>query len=473
MSSSKDSFDLLVIGSGPGGYRAAVLAALRGQKAAIVERHTWGGTCLNRGCVPKKDWHYSAKLIRKSRAFAERGLVVDGVLRGDMQQAWQHQRKVVETVRASYVDYLQRLGTQQLEGHGRFLDAHTVEVAGRSGRQRVSAEHIIIATGSAPITPAGLALIPGKLINSDMLYDDGVPPGDRVAIIGGGVIGVEFAFIFQMLGKQVEWLVDAKPLSKSLYSPQALGALMKALKSAGVEPKTRCRVQAVVETAAGLELQLCGGETVTVDWAVLATGRRPYTAELGLEHTGVQLDERGFVRTNNYLQTAEPHIYAIGDVVGPYMNANQALADATLAVHNIIDGNSRKRKPLWVPELVYSAVEMGRIGMNDDMAEDEDFEPAVGFAAFETSPRALGQDDTEGFVRLLADMDSGELLGGEIVGDEAGELIHLLALAPDRDTALRWIANGHFNHPARSEELLNATETLAAQWGLAEQIFSR
>ncbi len=203
---------------------------------------------------------------------------------------------------------------------------------------------------------------------------------------------------------------------------------------------------------------------------LFATGRRAHTADLGLENTAVVLDEKGFVQTDETLQTAEPGIYAIGDVVGPYMNANQALADATIVIDNIL-GAERQREPLWVPELVYSAVELARVGMDDEQAEDAGFEPAVGFAAFETSPRALGQDDTRGFVRLLADMDSGEVLGGEIVGHEAGELIALLAQGGDRDSLLRRIAQAPVNHPSRAEELLNATETLAARWGLGEFVF--
>lgn len=468
---ANEMLDVLVIGSGPGGYRAAVLAALRGKRVGIVERDTWGGTCLNRGCVPKKDWHHSATLIFHSQSFAQRGVLADGPLRGDMTLAWQHQRKVVESVRSSYVNYMERLGVQSFAGHGRFLDAHRVEVRGSGGTEIVRAAHVIIATGSTPRLPAGVTPVSGKILSSDMLYDEQAPTGKRVAIIGGGVIGVEFAFIFKMLGKEVEWLVDSKPLSKSLYSPQALGTLNKALKKAGVEARGKCRVETIEARDSGAVLRLRSGEQIEVDWVLLATGRAPCTDGLGLDAIGVQTDEAGFIKINDHLQTDLEHVYAIGDVVGPYMTANQALADAGLAVQHLINGKSRERAPLWVPELVYSAVELGRVGMNDDMAEDEELEPAVGFAAFETSPRALGQDDTEGFVRLLADMDSGELLGGEVIGHEAGEIIHLLSLAPNRQDALRWIAHGRFNHPARAEELLNATETLAAQWGLGAEIF--
>ncbi len=221
----------------------------------------------------------------------------------------------------------------------------------------------------------------------------------------------------------------------------------------------------------GVRIHLGSGETVEVDWVCLGTGRTPHTEGLGLEAVGIETDTEGFIRRNTHLQTALPHVYAIGDVASPEMTANHAISDATVAVTNIIDGNTREQDSRWVPVVVYSAVELARLGLDEDAAEDDDLEPAVGFAAFETSPRAQGQDDIEGFVRLIGDMDSGALLGGEIVGSEAGELVHLLSLAPDHQTALRWLAHGTYNHPARAEELSNATETLASKWGLSEAIF--
>lgn len=464
-------FDLTIIGSGPGGYRAAVLATLRGQKVAIVERAAWGGTCLNRGCVPKKDWHETAKWIEQSRHFRQRG-VVGGPLGGDMDQAWLHQRKVVETVRKSYIDYLKRLGVQMFNGHGRFSDAQHVRISGAAGTREISTRHSVIATGSAPLLPGPIAPLSGRILTSDMLFDDGVPPGQRVLLVGGGVIGTEFAYIFSLLGKEVSWVVHSPALAHTFYSPQAKDTLREAMEALDIRPHADfhlTRMETVGEK--GVRAFASDGRMLEADWALLATGRKPFTDDLGLENTDVALDENGFVRVNDFLETAEAGIYAIGDVIGPLMNANQALADATLAVNNIVSASPKGRDPLWVPELVYSAVELARIGMNDDQAEDEGFEPAVGFAAFETSPRALGQDDSRGFARLLADMDSGALLGGEVVGREAGELIHLLSLSADREQFLRQIAQTRFNHPARAEELLNATETLAARWGLQAQIF--
>ena len=465
-----DMYDIVVIGSGPGGYRAAVLATLRGQQVAIVEKAQWGGCCLNRGCVPKKDWHHTAQLVAASHQFSERG--IQGTLSADLTQAWEHQRHVVKTVGDSYVNYMKRLGITAVQGTARLTDARSVEVAMADGTNRqLQAKHIILATGSHAHVPDGVQLVEDKVLSTDMLFDNPPPQGTRVAVIGGGVIGTEFAFILSMLGKEVVWLTGSAPLSKTLFSPQALRTLNDALARHGVRPRSGARLQSTTVTEAGVVLNLADGNNETVDWVLLGTGRVPHTEQLSLSAVGVDTDAQGFVQRDDYLQTTVENIYAIGDCASPQMTANQALADATVAVDNIISGKRRKQDPLWVPLAVYSAVELARLGMDEDMAEDEELEPAVGFAAFETSPRALGQDDAEGFVRLVGDMDSGALLGGEIVGGEAAELIHLLALAPDRATALRWLANGSYNHPARAEELLNATETLASKWGLADEVF--
>ncbi len=468
-----EAFDIAVIGSGPGGYRAAVLGALRGKRVAIVEKQDWGGCCLNRGCVPKKDWYHSARLIAASRTFAGRG--ISGSLTVDLARAWEHQETVVRMVQDSYLDYMKRLGISVYSGTARFASLHVLDILAGAGCERLQAAHIIIATGSKPTAPAGLVPQEGRILTSDMLFDDPPPPGRRVAVIGGGLIGAEFAFILSMLGLQVHWITRRLPLSRTRFSPQALTALKEALRDCGIEPLEGTSVTSSEVRNGDLVLRLAGGRDLTVDWALLGTGRAPFTDGLALDAVGIELDDRGFVHVNEWLQTSLPHVYAVGDCVSEHMTANQALADAAVAVQNIVSGSSpqarRRRDVLWVPEVVYSALELARIGLNEDLAEDAGLEPAVGFAAFEKSPCALGQDDTRGFVRLIGELDSGALLGAEVVGSEAGELIHMLALAPDHVSALSLLAHAWVNHPTRAEEFVNAAETLASRWGLADQIF--
>ncbi|MBX3663241.1 MAG: NAD(P)/FAD-dependent oxidoreductase [Burkholderiales bacterium] len=457
--------DVAVIGSGPGGYRAAVLAALRGLKVVIVERQTWGGTCLNRGCVPKKAWYHSACVMDDAARFGERGL--SGTLGADFPRAWQHQRRVVETVRGSYVDYLGRLGIRMLEGDARFEGPQTLRV----NDQLLQARNIVIATGSQPWLPAPLQRVPQCVLTTDDLFDHPPPPGRRVALLGSGFVGTEMAFILSRLGLEVIWLTGREPLSSSAFSAPARAALREALAQAGVRPRLHSRIAAVGTGDAGVTLTLADGERIVVDWVLAGTGRRPRTDGLDLARAGVALGAEGHVRVDEYNRAA-PGIYAIGDVANPGMSANHALADAAVAVSDMLEPGRRRRADEQVPQVLYSALELARVGLNEDQAEALEFEPAAGFASFDFNPAALAAGERGGFLRLLADLDSGRALGAEIAGRGAGELISLLGLEFGTPQALSRLAAAAYNHPARAEEILNAVETLAARWGMAAQVFA-
>lgn len=465
-----NDFDLIVIGSGPGGYRAAVLGALRGLRVAIVEKAEWGGCCLNRGCVPKKAWYHTARLLVASRHFAERG--ISGTLRIDIGTAWDHQRAVVTKVRNSYLDYMKRLGVARHEGVAAFASSRRVEITRGADRTMIEGAHCILATGARPYVPEMFQGVSARILTTDDLYDRPPPSGDQVAIVGGGVIATEFAFILTLLGKNVTWLSRGVPLARTRFGAQARQGLTRSLAVHGIKPET-LRLRGADADGTQVVLRFEDAEPRRFDWVLVATGRRPFTEGLNLPGAGVGIDEEGFIAVDEGLETAASGVYAIGDCVGGAMTANQALHDAGVVIGNVLgtdSGPRLHRAPEKVPEVLYSALEIARIGLDDEGAEDAGFEPAIGFSAFETSPRALGQDDPEGFVRIIGDMDSGRFLGGEVVGAEAGELIHLLAMLSDRD-GLRTLARTSFNHPARAEEILNAVETLASKWSLTETIF--
>lgn len=462
---AREPYDLAVIGSGPGGYRAAVLGALRGLSVAIIERDTWGGTCLNRGCVPKKTWYETARTAGANPRHPARGL--RGVLQPDLDQAWRHQREVVERVRSSYVDYLRRLGVAAHAGEARFVDAHALAV----GDARVEARHLVIATGSSPRVPPQLPLHADRVIGTDELFDRPVPPGRRVAVVGSGVVGTEMAYILAMLGCEVTWLTNGAPLARDRFSASALRVLGEALAAAGVAPRLRSRPVAATVRGDGVSLALPDGGVVEADWVLVAAGRVPNTDSLRLERAGIERDAEGYVVTNARLQTSLPHVYAIGDCAHPEMTANHALADATVAIANILAPGSARRTASAVPHVVYSAVELARVGVSEDDAEREGREPAVGFGGFEANPAALAADESRGFVRLVADHDDGTLLGAEVVGLDAGELVHLAAPLVGAADGLQRLASLRYNHPALAEEFLNAVETLASKWGMAHTVF--
>ena len=478
----KTLYDIVIIGSGPGGYRAAVLATLRKQKVAIIEKQDWGGCCLNRGCVPKKAWHNTAKLISKNNKLFDIGII--GSLSPDFHAAWQHQKNTVSTVRDSYLSYMKRLGIDFFEGHGQITTTRNnenqsvdetksvlIENNGQND-QTLSAENIILATGSSPHIPQPFDITSNRILTTDDLFDQLPPVGDDVAIIGSGVIAVEFAYILQTLGKRIHWYSRSSILSKSNFSPQAIKLLNEKLHSISLD-KQKLLPESISKTENGkkIELSFLDGSKQSVDWVLLATGRKPHTSNLGLENTRISLDNDGFIETDSHLQTAEPNIFAIGDVRSHRMTANQAIADANIVIENIIYENNKSSNEAWVPQAIYSTIEMAQIGLNEDDAEEQDFEPAVGFSAFEASPCALGQNEPDGYVRIVSDMDSGEFLGGEIIGENAAELIQLLAIDQNKQTSLHSFAHFSVNHPSRAEEIVNATETLANKWGLTDTIF--
>jgi dihydrolipoamide dehydrogenase len=308
------------------------------------------------------------------------------------------------------------------------------------------------------------------VLTTDDLFDAEPPPGRRVALIGSGVVGTEFAFILKMLGCEVLWLMQHDPLSRSAFSEPARQMLGEALAESGIRPITRNRAVRANAGATGVILRLADGTEREVDWVLLGTGRVPHTSTLALDAAGVETDARGFIRVDEFQRASAPGIYAIGDVANPMMTSNHALADAAVAVNHIA-GGGRKRADEAVPQVIYSALELARIGLNEDQAEARGLETAVGFAAFETSPAAQSESDARGYARIVADPDSGRLLGAEIVGAGAGELIHLVGVEFGSIEALRNLASMACNHPARAEEILNAVETLATRWGMGRAVF--
>ncbi|MGE0557094.1 MAG: NAD(P)/FAD-dependent oxidoreductase [Burkholderiales bacterium] len=462
--SGQKGFDVAVIGSGPGGYRAAVLGALRGLKIVVIEKNTWGGTCLNRGCVPKKDWFHTARTIAESRDHAARG--IRGTLEPDLAQAWRHQRQVVESVRGSYADYLQRLGVTMINGQACFSGPGQLQVDG----QMITAGEVIVASGSRPWLPPQLQAVPDRIITTDDLFDFPPPAGRRVAVLGSGAVGTEMAFILRQLGLEVVWLTGREPLSDSAYSEPARAALHEALARSGVAAATGQRMAAARVDAGGVTLELPGGRSERVDWVLAGTGRKPNTEGLELARAGVVLDAQGYIAVDACNQAASG-VYAIGDVANRGMSANHALADATVAIANIITPGSRRRDDDRVPEALYSALELARVGCNEERAEAMAMEPATGFVSLDANPAALAEGERGGFLRIIADMDSGRALGAEIAGRGAAELISLLGLEFGAPRALSRLAAAAYNHPTRAEEILNAVETLAARWGMAAHVF--
>jgi dihydrolipoamide dehydrogenase len=453
-------YDLIVIGSGPGGYRSAMLAAHHGLKVGIVEKGEWGGCGLNRGCLPKNDWHHTAKLIAAARGFARRG--IQGSLSIDLAGAWEHQKKLTRAVRETYIGQMKRLGIDGFAATASFVDPHTISL---DGRDRLTARHFVIATGSTPYVPKPFFITEQRVLTTDELFSQPPPPGRRVAIVGSGAVATEFAFILSMLGREVVWVAQNKPLVNSRFSAEALQQLYDRLRRHGIEARVGARPEAVEMPPEGVRLILEGGnDSVVADWVLLGTGRRPHTSGLALDAAGVSTDSKGFIKTNEFLESSQPHIYAVGDVVNPRMSANQALADAAVAVGNILSPRSRTQDRRAVPEVIHSALELGRIGHTVGNGEGT----VTATSAFAVNVRAMSEDDGDGFVRLIVDARTGALTGAEVVGAEAAELIHLLAGRLHEPNALRAFATTFYGYPTRAESIYQAAQSLMAQLKAAD-----
>lgn len=418
-----------------------MLAAQRGLSVAVVERGAWGGACLNRGCVPKKVWYHTACLAADASGFSARGL--KGEITVDASEAWRHQRRVADEVRASYLDFLQRLGVARFDGAARLAANRCVEVNGA----RLAAGAIVIATGSRPrAAPALQSRVP--VLSTDALFEQPFPEGRRVALIGGGAVSVEMAFILPLLGFELTWHTRREPLAESRFSPAAKQRLAQALKSRGIVPRR------------------LGDGLPEVDWVLAATGRAPNTEALGLELSEVQTDASGFIVVDDRQRTSAGNVFAIGDCANPAMTANHALTEADVAVTNILRPGAPYAKPAWVPTVLHTALELAQVGATEDELEEAGTEYAVGFSAFAVNPAALAEGAAEGYVRLLMGEGRGELLGCEIAGRQAGEMISLAGRDGRAGDLLARLRRVPFNHPGRAEAFLGAGEQLAGQWQL-------
>ncbi len=447
-------FDLIVIGSGPGGYHAAIRAAQLGLKVACAEKADIGGVCLNVGCIPTKALLHVAAEVRNGRHAGEIG-VRFGEPELDLEAIDGFKSSVVKKMTGGVGLLFKGNKVEVLKGEARFVSKDEVEVAG----ERHKAKKFIVATGSRP------ASIPGFEIDGDGIIDStgalevgGAVPG-RMLVIGGGAIGLEFADVYQALGSQVtvvEMLEQIAPASDA----DAAKELRKSFEKRGIEVLTGTKVAGQKRGKKGIEVSLDGDggqRTVTVDKVLVAVGRRPNGKGLGLEEIGVDVDERGFVKVvNEHMQTTLDHVYAIGDVARAPLLAHKAMKEGLVAAEHAAG------KPVAydtvVPSVIYTWPELASVGMTEQEAKDAGYTVRVGRFPFTASGRAASLGTDEGLVKLIGDQETDLLLGAHIVGPGAGELIAEATLAIEMGATLEDIALTQHPHPTLSEGLMEAAE---------------
>lgn len=481
-----NSFDLIVIGSGPGGYKAAVTAAHLGARVALVEKGLPGGTCLNQGCIPKKTLIHLALLIEDVRALQGRGLM--GQVSGDFAAAMAHKNAVSADIRDNFHVWLKRLGIRVFQGDAAFTPARDVLVRptsvpdvppslhGKTHAEQVTEElllrapRIIIATGGEPRELAACPTDGRDVLNSrDFMFRLKQLP-ESILCVGGGAIGVELAFLLHQFGSRVSIVEQGGRLLDQPHIPERASSILeRKLKRLGIEVKKRATVQACRKVAAGMEVQFADGQRAVFHKILVAVGRRPSSSGLGLEQAGIEKDENGFIRVSENLETTVPGIYAIGDVKGGPMTANAALHDAKIAAVNAMRGNELSVNYHKVPVVVNSAFEIAAVGLTEEQAEAAGFDPDVARASFGGSGKARAHHDFEGFIEVVHDEQSGQLLGGCIVGPEAGEQIHMMTAACQSERGLWFFKDISYSHPSWCEELETAIDPYTAAYSRAHQ----
>ena len=448
------AFDVLVIGGGPGGYVAALRAAQLGAKTAVVEKDRVGGTCLVRGCIPTKALLQSSELYTLVKDAAAFGVKADHV-GVDWAAAQKRKTAVVDQLVKGVEGLLKAGGVTTYRGAARLAGRGAVDVAG----EQVQAKDIIIATGSAiariPLPGAELT------IDSDQILELKEVPA-RLAVIGGGVVGMEFAAMFAALGSKVT-VLEMLPQVLSMVDADLVGAYAKHLGSLGGEIHTSSKVSEVVKNGTALQVRFStGGEggVVDADKVLLAVGRVPYTQGLEAEKAGVKL-ERGRVVVDDHLRTTADGIWAVGDVIGGIMLAHVASYEGICAVENIVGHGDRVPDYHAAPNCVYTEPEIAHVGLGEKEARDKGLEVKIGRFPFAASGRALTLGQSEGFVKVIADAKSGRILGTHIIGPRATDLIAEATLAVQNGLTLEQLDLTMHAHPTLPESLMEAA--LAAQ----------
>ena len=452
-------YDVVIIGSGPGGYICAVRCAQLGMKVAIVEKYkSLGGTCLNVGCIPSKAWlDSSEKYHELTHSFEEHGISAKDV-KLDFNKMRDRDKKVVSDVSSGISFLMKKNKIDVYYGLGSFKDAHTILIKKDKETEEITAKKIVIATGSKPSTLPGVVIDKERIISSTEALILKERP-KKLIVIGGGVIGLELTSVFRRLGTEVSVVEFADSIISTMDSELSKN-LQKILKKDGVEFFLGHGVTEVKSDGAKVIVKAKDKKTENIltlegDYCLVAVGRRPYTEGLNLAAAGVKLDDRQRIETNTHLQTNVSHIYAIGDVVKGAMLAHKAEEEGVV-VAELMAGQRPHIDYNLIPGVVYTWPEVASVGLTEDQLKASGKEYKSGSFPFKASGRARASNESEGFVKVLADKKTDEILGVHMIGPRCADLIGEAVLAMEYRASAEDIARTSHAHPTYSECLKEA-----------------
>ena len=448
---------VLVLGAGPGGYTAAFRAADLGLEVTLVER--WpvlGGVCLNVGCIPSKALLHAARVVDEAQAMAGHGISF-GPPQIDLDRLRSWKSSVVGKLTGGLSGLARQRKVTVIRGDGRFVAPRVLEVTGEEGTQRIGFDHCIIAAGSEPMRLPFVPDDPRVMDSTAALELQDIP--QRLLVIGGGIIGLEMGCVYDALGSKVS-VVELMDQLMPGADPDLVKPLEKRLRKRYEQILLGVKVQAVEALPEGLRVTFSGTGAPTpqiYDRVLVAVGRRPNGSGIGVEAAGLSVDPRGFLSVDRQMRTAQPHIFAIGDIVGQPMLAHKATHEGKVAAE-VIAGEKRAFDARVIPSVAYTDPEVAWVGLTESEAKAKGIEYQKGSFPWAASGRSLAQGRDEGFTKLLFDPQTHRVLGGGIVGSSAGELIGEVALAIEMGADAADIGLTIHPHPTLSESVAMSAE---------------
>lgn len=461
-------YDLAIIGAGPGGFDAALRARELGFKAALIDKSDLGGTCLNTGCIPTKALLASTKFLTEIKEAGSFG-ILSAAPSVNLAAIIQRKDKIVEGLKKRVTEALQRSGVEWIPGVASFVSKNKLKVTpspfprrereGVRVENEIEAKFMIIATGSEPVAFSGLPFEGERVLSSTHALEIKKLP-EKILILGGGVIGVEFMSIFQALGVKVT-VVEMLERLIAGEDPEISRRLESLFQRKGIEILTSKKVKTLSKNSAGIEALLESGEKITADQVLVSVGRKPRIEDLALENAGVAYDKKG-IQVNEFLETTTPNIFAIGDVRQDTTGlAHGATAEGIRVVENL----KNKKKPVnrVVPNGIYSDPEVASVGIYQARFPKHSGEIVESKILFSSLGKSQVEGETEGFLKMAAAKDTGKILGVTAIGAHVTELIHEAVLAVQAGITAETLAETIHAHPTESEILQKAAEKISRQ----------
>ena len=448
--------DTLVVGAGPGGYVAAIRAAQLGQKVTIVDKGALGGTCLNVGCIPSKALIQAGHLTDAARGNEELGITTENV-KVDFGKVQEWKGNVVKRLTSGVEALLKGNKVDIVKGEVYFVDNNNVKVMDEAQSQTYTFKNCIIATGSTPIEIPSFKFSDRVLDSTGGLSLEEVP--EKLVVIGGGYIGTELGSAYANFGTEVT-IIEGEKEILATFEKQMSNIVTKRLKKKGVNIVTSAMAKGVEETKDGVKVTYEANgkeETVEADYVLVTVGRRPNTSDIGLEQVGIELDERGLVKIDKQCRTNIDNIYAIGDIVAGLPLAHKASYEGKVAAE-AISGKKSEIDYIGMPAVVFTDPEMASVGYTEKEAKDAGIKVKVGKFPFAANGRALSLNDTEGFMKLITREEDGLVIGGQVVGPNASDMISEIGLAIEAGMTAEDIALTVHAHPTLGEITMEAAE---------------